>query len=141
MLDGHTLLVSVEGRAYKILPEEVEVRTEAKSGFTVASEGAYLAALKTDLTPELVSEGLAREFIRHVQDLRKQAGLDIADRIYLYVEATPRLAEAIQSHQQYVAELTGLAQVLDVSPMQEVKAAVGEHHRFSCPLELGSDVF
>ena len=106
LLDGHTLLVSVEGKAYKILPDEVEVRTEAKSGFTVASEGAYLAALKTDLTPELVSEGLAREFIRHVQDLRKQAGLDIADRIYLYVEATPRLAEAIQSHQQYVMRET-----------------------------------
>jgi isoleucyl-tRNA synthetase len=116
LLDGHSLLVSVEGQAYKILPEEVEVRTEAKSGFTVASEGAYLAALKTDLTPELVSEGLAREFVRHVQDLRKQIGLDIADRITLYVEATSRLAEAIQSHQEYIIEETLAVNIISGKP-------------------------
>jgi isoleucyl-tRNA synthetase len=84
------------------LPEDVEVRTEAKVGYVVASEGAYLAALKTELTPELEQEGLAREFVRHVQELRKQAGLDIADRIHLSAQATPRLAEAIAAHRSYI---------------------------------------
>ncbi len=116
LLDGHSLLVSVEGQAYKILPEEVEVRTEAKSGFTVASEGAYLGALKTDLTPELVSEGLAREFVRHVQDLRKQSGLDIADRITLYTEASPGLAEAIQAHRVYIMEETLAVKLISSKP-------------------------
>ena len=51
----------------------------------MASEGAYLAALVTDLTPELEQEGLAREFVRRVQDLRKQADLDIADRITVFL--------------------------------------------------------
>jgi len=92
------------------------VRTEAKSGFTVASEGAYLGALKTDLTPELVSEGLAREFVRHVQDLRKQSGLDIADRITLYIEASPGLAEAIQAHRVYIMEETLAVKLISSKP-------------------------
>jgi isoleucyl-tRNA synthetase len=68
----------------------------------VASEGPYLAALKVDLTPELIREGLAREFIRRVQDLRKQAGLEISDRIRLYASASPVLAEAIQEHRVFI---------------------------------------
>ena len=44
---------------------------QARAGYAVASDGAYLAALTTELTPELVREGLAREFVRRVQDLRK----------------------------------------------------------------------
>ncbi len=102
LLDGHNLLVAVDGRPYTILPEEVEVRAEARSGFAVASEGAYLAALQTELTPVLELEGLARELVRHVQELRKQAGLDIADRIHLQVDASPELAQAIAAHRSYI---------------------------------------
>ena len=74
------LHVEVDGN-YDVLPEEVEVRALAKEGFAVAEEGPYVAALVTELTPELVQEGLAREFVRRVQDLRKSADLDVADRI------------------------------------------------------------
>jgi isoleucyl-tRNA synthetase len=102
LLDGQQVQVVVDGQAYDILPGEVEVRAEARSGLTVASEGPYLAALHTELTPELVNEGLAREFVRRVQDLRKQADFDIADRIRLWVQATPKLAGAIRAHRDYV---------------------------------------
>jgi len=57
----------------------VEVCADAKAGFAVATDGAYLAALVTDLTPELVREGLACEFVRRVQGLRKTADPDVAD--------------------------------------------------------------
>jgi isoleucyl-tRNA synthetase len=102
LLDGHQLLVSVEGEAYKILPEEVEVRVDARSGLTVASEGPYLAALKTELTDELVSEGLAREFIRRLQDMRKQADFNIADRIHVNMICSPKLARAVEIHREYI---------------------------------------
>jgi isoleucyl-tRNA synthetase len=85
-----------------VLPEEVEVRTEARTGLVVTSEGAYLAALKTDLTPELIKEGLAREFVRRVQDQRKQAGFEIADRIHLYAQASVQLAQALEVHREYI---------------------------------------
>jgi len=117
LLSGHNLLAAVEGQAYTVLPEDVEVRTEARAGYVVASEGAYLAALKTELTPELVQEGLAREFVRHVQELRKQAGLDIADRIHLSAVATPLLADAIATHRSYIVGET-LARSLDDHPLK-----------------------
>jgi isoleucyl-tRNA synthetase len=72
----------------------------------VAEEGAYVAALVTELTPELVQEGLAREFVRRVQDLRKSADLDVADRIDLYVEASAGLRSAIEAHQEYITTET-----------------------------------
>jgi len=106
LLAGKPVQVYVEGIALDIQPDEVEVRADAHAGLTVASEGAYLAALHTELTPELAREGLAREFVRRVQDLRKQADFDIADRIRLYVQATPGLAEAIREHRDYIMNET-----------------------------------
>lgn len=102
LLAGESLQVSAEGESYEILPDEVEVRTQARSGFAVAADGAYLAALVTDLTPELVQEGLAREFVRRVQDLRKQADLDISDRIVLFYDASDGLGKALTAFQEYV---------------------------------------
>jgi isoleucyl-tRNA synthetase len=87
------------------------VRAEAKEGFAVASEGAYLAALVTELTPDLVNEGLVREFVRRVQSLRKDADLDIADRINLYFSASEQLTEAINAFESYIKEETLAKQV------------------------------
>jgi isoleucyl-tRNA synthetase len=102
LMAGQPVSVVVNGESFDILPEEVEVRVQAHAGFAVASEGAYLAALVTDLTPELVSEGLARELVRRVQDLRKQADLDIADRITLYYTASEGLKKAIHDFKDYL---------------------------------------
>ena len=98
LLSGEKIVVTLEDGTYDIQPEDVEVRVLAREGFAVAAEGATVAALVTDLTPELIDEGLAREFIRRVQDLRKQVGLDIADRIYVYYEATPGLMTAVKNY-------------------------------------------
>jgi isoleucyl-tRNA synthetase len=102
VLAGQSVMVDVDKTLYEILPEEIEIRVQAKSGFAVAADGAYLAALVTDLTPELVNEGLAREFVRRVQDLRKTADLEIADRIKLYYQVTPGLATAVKAFSEYI---------------------------------------
>ncbi len=106
LLDGKTLKITVDNETFEISSDEVEVRAEAKEGYAVASEGAYLAALVTDLTPELVNEGLVREFVRRVQSLRKDADLDIADRINLYFSATDQLTDAIKAFEDYIKEET-----------------------------------
>lgn len=125
LLSGQSVRVTVEGINLNIQPDEVEVHAEARSGLVVASEGAYLAALKTDLTPELVREGFAREFVRRVQDLRKQAGFDIADRIRLFAVATPDLSQAIQEHRQYImAETLADEFHLQVPPEQATTLSV-----------------
>ena len=88
------------------MPEEVEIRAESREGYAVATEGALMAALLTDLTPELVQEGLSREFVRRVQDLRKNAGFDISDRIEVVYGASDGLAEAIMNFSSYIMEET-----------------------------------
>jgi isoleucyl-tRNA synthetase len=65
-----------------------------------------VVALVTELTPELVQEGLAREFVRRVQDLRKSADLDVADRIELFVEASADLRSAVEAHKDYITTET-----------------------------------
>jgi len=102
LLAGESIAVMVNGEELLLQPDEVEVRIQAREGYAVGAEGAYLAALVTDLTPELVQEGLAREFVRRVQDLRKTAKLEIADRIVLYYKATPGLSEAIKTFSDYI---------------------------------------
>jgi isoleucyl-tRNA synthetase len=106
LLAGEPIAVQLAGETLSLLPEEVEVRIQAKEGFAVASEGAYVAALVTELTPELVEEGLAREFVRRLQDLRKTADLDIADRIKVVYSATPGLAGAVKSYSAYIKSET-----------------------------------
>ncbi|WP_345322773.1 isoleucine--tRNA ligase [Candidatus Villigracilis proximus] len=103
---GKPLEVKAGDETFQIISEEVEVKAQAKSGFAVAEDGAYVAALVTDLTPELLAEGLAREFIRRAQDLRKTADLDVVDRIELFIEATPILKSAIQTHEDYIKSET-----------------------------------
>lgn len=110
LLQGKPIQALVEGQQLDIQPDEIEVRMQAKAGFVVANEGAYLAAIVTDLTPELKNEGLARELVRRVQDARKQAGFEIADRIKLYFTASDGLVAAIEEYQDYI-----MAETLAVS--------------------------
>src|SRR6266498_2316055 len=119
LLEGKPLKVQVDGVSYDILAEEVEVKTLAKEGFAVAEEGAYVAALVTELTPELMQEGLAREFVRRVQDLRKSAELDVADRIGLFVEASAGLRSAIEAHMDYITAETLTSNLAFTSPPKE----------------------
>jgi isoleucyl-tRNA synthetase len=92
----------VGGEGLEILPEEVEVRVEAHAGFEAAADGAFVAALRTEITAELRAEGLAREFVRRVQEQRKSAGLSVADHIRLVYRASPGLEDALRRHGQFV---------------------------------------
>ncbi|NPV56796.1 MAG: isoleucine--tRNA ligase [Anaerolineae bacterium] len=116
-LAGESVKIQVDANEYQINSDEVEIRMQAREGYAVASEGGYLAALVTEQTPELIQEGLAREFIRRVQDLRKQAGLDIADRIHLVYQASPALMQAIARHRDYImTETLALSAVEGAQP-------------------------
>jgi len=86
--DG-TMTLVVEGATFAVTAEMVEVVEMPRTGWSVAREGAYAVALDTSLTPELELEGAARELVRGVNEHRKAAGLDLADRIVLEVAFEP----------------------------------------------------
>jgi len=106
LLAGEPARVLAKGETFDILPDEVEIKALANEGFSVAEDGAYVAALITDLTPELVAEGQAREFVRKVQDLRKVANLDVSDRINLFVSASAGLISVVKTHKDYISNET-----------------------------------
>jgi isoleucyl-tRNA synthetase len=126
VLAGHSIQVDVGGETLEILPDEVEVKAQAREGFAVAEEGAYVAALVTVVTPELVREGLAREFVRRVQDLRKTADLEVADRIHLFIQCSDGLRAAIRSHLDYIMGET-LATSLDFQDLPAGAPQVEDH--------------
>ncbi len=82
----------------------------------MASEGGLVVALDTDLTPELEKEGLAREIVRHIQDLRKQADYNLTDRVLVQFNTSGKVAEAIAAHQEAIASEV-LAEALE--PVEE----------------------
>ncbi|MHB8113920.1 MAG: isoleucine--tRNA ligase [Bellilinea sp.] len=126
LLAGQPVELEVDGEAVSVLPEEIEVRVQAREGYAVASEGAYLAALVTELTPALVREGLAREFVRRVQDLRKTADLQISDRIRLYYQATPGLAEAVADFKDYIMAETLTVDLVPSAPPESAAVSQAE---------------
>jgi isoleucyl-tRNA synthetase len=87
--DAGTATLEVEGRTLLLSPDMFEVVEQPRTGWSVVSDGAHAVALDTTLTPELEVEGAARELVRAVNEQRKLAGLDLADRISLTLGLTP----------------------------------------------------
>jgi isoleucyl-tRNA synthetase len=106
-------------------PDEVGVAEEPVTGWRVVREGGASVALDLTVTPELRLEGLARELVRAVQDLRKDAGLKVSDRIELAVEASGEVAEAVRARGDYLRAET-LAVALHDSPRGEGAEATVE---------------
>jgi isoleucyl-tRNA synthetase len=108
---GERVAVEVPGLgAVELGPDEVGVVEEPVTGWRVVRDGGASVALDLTVTPELRLEGLARDLVRAVQDLRKEAGLKVSDRIELAVVAAGEVAEAVRAHQDYLqAETLALA--------------------------------
>ncbi len=96
-------LTLANGNEAVLDPDEVLVQTEPREGYGVAGEGGLVVALDTALTPELEQEGLAREVVRRVQELRKQADYDLTDRITVEYRADDALAGAIAAYEASIA--------------------------------------
>ena len=103
---GSAFDVDVAGETVTFEPEDVLVESTSAEGYSSAEEGGYLVGLDTTLTEALEREGLARELVRTVQEARKQAGLDVSDRITLRIDGTPDVAAALDAHRRYVMEET-----------------------------------
>jgi isoleucyl-tRNA synthetase len=101
-----TMTAEVEGETLPIAGDMVTIAETPRSGWAVASAGSDTVALDLELTHELRLAGLLREVVRFVQDARKNAGLQVTDRIELWwrVGGSPEPAEAIRAHRDELAE-------------------------------------
>ena len=103
--DGKITL-ELNGEAVEVTRDMVDVKITAKEGFAVAMENNIFTILDTTITPELAQEGLARELVSKVQQLRKQNNYEMMDNIRIFIEADEDVAAAVECHKDYIMKET-----------------------------------
>ena len=100
---------------FEFTAEDILIKRSECEGFALKSDGHMTVALDTHLSPELAAEGMAREVVHHIQNLRKSSGLEITDRIRVELEAeTVELKDALLTHKEYICRET-LAQTFELN--------------------------
>lgn len=97
-----SILINVEGENVTVDLSDVEIISEDIPGWLVANEGNLTVALEVELTDELRKEGMAREIINRIQNLRKDNGLEITDRIKVYLGSHPEVDAALNVYKDYI---------------------------------------
>ena len=97
-----TIAISVEGQNLTVEAVDVDIISEDIPGWLVANEGALTVALEVELTDELKNEGMARELINRIQNIRKESGLEITDRIIVTLSPNDDVEKAVNAFGEYV---------------------------------------
>ncbi len=132
---GQSVSLMIGAESVPLAPEDLIVRRRPREGLVVAAEGPVVVALDTRLTPDLIREGLARELVSRIQNLRKSAGLAVTTRIRIFYHADDAVAEAVQTHQSYLASETLAVEFLrERAPRPD--AEICDLNGHSCTLTL-----
>jgi len=105
---------TIDGVEVQLDMEDFEILTEDIPGWLVASEGNLTVALDVTMNPPLVEEGIAREFVNRIQNIRKDSGLEVTDRILLTIKSDDRINDAIKNNLNYICSET-LADKLELA--------------------------
>ncbi len=120
--DNGQIDLTIDGQAIALTREEVDVRIRPRPGWTSANDQGVVVVLSTELTPELVAEGLARDAVRLIQDQRKDTGCEYTDRIEVgIVTESSDARKAIEKFRDYIAAET-LADKLVFEPLSDASA-------------------
>jgi isoleucyl-tRNA synthetase len=103
LLDGSVLVIEIGGKNVELNKEKIEVQRVEKAHLKVINEGSLTVALDSEITQELLDEGDVRDLVRAVQNLRKETGLEVTDRIRLFINGPDRLKGAYQSFKDFVS--------------------------------------
>ncbi|MCJ7590168.1 MAG: isoleucine--tRNA ligase [Woeseiaceae bacterium] len=127
---GDTFDIVVGDQTITLEGQDVLIETSSAEGYACAEDSGFLTALDTTLNEELIQEGYARELVRSIQDARKQAGLEVSDRITLGVSGSKAVETALIKHRDYVMSET-LATRWEVGqedPLYSAKRELDEDH-------------
>lgn len=98
--------MNLEFEGIKITEDLIDIKINAKEGFNVATENNNFIILNTTLTEELLNEGLAREFVSKIQQLRKTENFDVEDRINIYIDANKDFINQLMTNMEYIKSET-----------------------------------
>ncbi|HKK41075.1 MAG TPA: DUF5915 domain-containing protein, partial [Bacteroidales bacterium] len=98
--------LSLNGQEIILNSDDVEIISEDIPGWQVANDGKLTVALDITVTDELRYEGIAREFVNRIQNIRKEAGFDVTDKITVLIEDNDFVREAVKRHSAYIGSQT-----------------------------------
>ncbi|MEQ8836232.1 MAG: DUF5915 domain-containing protein, partial [Lacipirellulaceae bacterium] len=122
--------LDIEGDSVELTDEEIEVRLTAKEGWAAANDRGVVVVLATDLTEDLIAEGLARDLVRVIQDRRKELGCEFTDRIEVgVVTDSELLKQAVEQFNEYLASetLSETVSAEGLSDVDPVEIKIGDH--------------
>ena len=99
---GESVTLDIAGQEIEFEPDDLLIETTSASGYSSAESEGFLVGLDTKLTPELIDEGLAREIVRSIQEARKNAGLEVSDRIRLHVSGSADIDRILLSYRDWI---------------------------------------
>lgn len=102
LLRGESLPIQIDGTEIILTPEDVQVERQVREGLIGANENLITIALETELTEELLIEGIARELVNKINTMRREAGLDVTDRIHVKMQTTERVKSAFEKYEEYI---------------------------------------
>ena len=103
---GETLAVQINGEEANIQPNDVLIQSKDIEGWLVANGNGLTVALDIQLDDDLINEGIAREMVNRIQNLRKDAGFEVTDKIVLYLKEDVALVKVFEKHQAYIQQET-----------------------------------
>ena len=120
---------------YALVAEDVDIITEDMPGWLVANNGTITIALDIELTPALIEEGIARELINRIQNLRKSSGLEIVDRITVQLENREEIAAAVINCNEYIASQVLASSLVLVEGLTAGNALEMDGYNVNCVIE------
>ncbi|PIU55319.1 MAG: isoleucine--tRNA ligase, partial [Chloroflexi bacterium CG07_land_8_20_14_0_80_51_10] len=106
----------VQVSSYGLLPDEILILTNAKTGYAVAEESGYLVGVTTEISKELAEEGLVRELVHRLQTMRRSAGFDIADYIETYYQGGTTIQQVMTEFVSYIKQETLSKELIEGDP-------------------------
>ena len=116
---GQRVEITLDGQVIELLPEELRVELVEKEGYAVAEEGGHLVGVATTIPEELKREGLARELVRRIQIMRKDAGFRIEEHITTYYQAEGALEQVMVGYGDYIKGETLSTELVAAEPPPE----------------------
>ena len=103
---GESVILNIEGEDLTVTKDDVEIISSEITGWVVEAEAGITVAIDTELNDNLIEEGLAREFVNRIQNMRKDAGFDVTDKIIINFTGSEKLVKAINNFNQYISTET-----------------------------------
>jgi isoleucyl-tRNA synthetase len=133
---GDSIILNIDGEDLTISKDDVEVISTEITGWVVESENGITVAIDTELDDNLIEEGLAREFVNRIQNMRKDAGFDVIDKIIINFSGDEKIVKTINNFNQYIATETLAEKIMEAAASNAGFSQDWKIGEFNCSINI-----